>query len=473
MTILEIILCLVFLGLTGYLVIKKYNPSTILMSMGLIMIGIAMAIGIYTIGGDTDLPGAKKFNLSVDTGSSFTDVFKLVENFFDDSFIRFGLLIMTISGYVAVMNKMRATEAMVYIASKPLSIFKKNPYLAAIIVIPICTCLFLCINSASGLGLLLVATIYPILLNIGVSKPTALSVIIMSVIFDMGPASANTQLAAAQYGGDGTDYFIQYQIPMIVASIVCLMAVSYFSNRFWDKKEAKAGKDIYATAINGEKPDIPLWYAFFPILPLVVLILISPSMGLVTFKASTSMVMIICALFASLFIFFYKRSLKVACDMMKSFWDGLGASFASVIVLTVAALVFAKGLTALNFLNLIVDGCNAANMGAIAVTIVFSLVVFFCTAMMGSGNAAFFAFGPMIPAIAAKFGITDPAGIAAMILPIQLLASMGRGVTPISAVMVAVCGQTNTNTMDIVKRTLIPILSTAVMIIVLNFILNW
>ena len=462
MVLLEVFLCLAFIGVTGWLVLKKYNPSTILFVMGMLMLALATILGISdpTSGVET-------------TGSKFMDLFKIVETRFGKSFVSFGLLIMTISGYVAVMNKMKATEAMVYIASKPLSIFKGNPYLAAIIVIPICTCLFLCINSASGLGLLLVATIYPILLNIGVSKPTALSVIIMSVIFDMGPASANTQLAAAQYGGNGTDYFIQYQIPMIIVAVICLMLTSYFSNRFLDRKEVMAGKQIYDIASSGEKPSVPLWFAFFPIIPLVLLILLSPSVGLVDFQASTSMIMLICALFASIFLCIYKKSLKAGCDMMKSFWDGLGSSFGSVIVLTVAALIFADGLTSLNFIDLIVNGCNALNMGAVAVTIVFSLVVLFCSAMMGSGNAAFFAFGPMIPLIASKFGITDPAGIASMILPIQLLASMGRGVSPISAVVVAVGGSTNTNTMDMVKRTMIPILTTAVVMIIFNFIVNW
>ena len=462
MVLLEVFLCLAFIGVTGWLVLKKYNPSTILFVMGMLMLALATILGISdpTSGVET-------------TGSKFMDLFKIVETRFGKSFVSFGLLIMTISGYVAVMNKMKATEAMVYIASKPLSIFKGNPYLAAIIVIPICTCLFLCINSASGLGLLLVATIYPILLNIGVSKPTALSVIIMSVIFDMGPASANTQLAAAQYGGIGTDYFIQYQIPMIIVAVFCLMLTSYFSNRFLDRKEVMAGKQIYDIASTGERPSVPLWFAFFPIIPLIALILLSPSVGLVDFQASTSMVMLICALFASIFLCIYRRSLKVGCDMMKSFWDGLGSSFGSVIVLTVAALIFADGLTSLNFIDLIVSGCNALNMGAVAVTIVFSLVVLFCSAMMGSGNAAFFAFGPMIPLIASKFGITDPAGIASMILPIQLLASMGRGVSPISAVVVAVGGSTNTNTMDMVKRTMIPILTTAVVMIIFNFIVNW
>ena len=132
MVLLEVFLCLAFIGVTGWLVLKKYNPSTILFVMGMLMLALATILGISdpTSGVET-------------TGSKFMDLFKIVETRFGKSFVSFGLLIMTISGYVAVMNKMKATEAMVYIASKPLSIFKGNPYLAAIIVIPICTCLFM------------------------------------------------------------------------------------------------------------------------------------------------------------------------------------------------------------------------------------------------------------------------------------------------------------------------------------------
>lgn len=467
MTVVEIILCLFFLGATGYLVIKKYNPSTVLVLMGIVMLAVAYALGIWQ-------PAPKS-----PTGNWFLDIMRLVEEKFHSTFIKVGFMIMTISGYVAIMNKVKATDAMVYIASKPLKGIK-NPYIASVLVIPICTLLFLCINSASGLGLLLVATIYPILLNIGVSKHTALSVIVASLIFDMGPASSNTILAAQQCVADkganftATDLFIDYQILTVACSVVFLMIVYYFTNRYWDKKELAAGKDIYGEAKMGVKPDVPLWFAIFPILPLLILIVLSNPLqeamfGEIRFSLSTSMVMIICALFTTVFMFFYKRSFNIACEAMKGFWNGLGSSFSSVVILTVVAIVFADGLTNLGFVDLLVNGCKSANMGASVVTVVFSFVVLFCAAMMGSGNAAFFAFGPMIPAIAQQFGVPT----VSMILPILLLASMGRGISPISAVIVAVCGETKTETMDLVKRNLIPIVGCAIFIIVFNFIVFW
>lgn len=458
MQILEIILCVLFLGGTGFLVIKKFNPSTVLLFLGMAMLAISICTGIYS--------PAEKFG---STGSVLTDILNIVEKLFGKTFLGVGFIIMAISGYVAVMNKMKATDAMVYLATKPLRKLKSNPHLVSVLVIPVCTALFLCINSASGLALLLMATIYPILLNLGVSKPTAMSVIVASVIFDMGPASSNTIIAASNAGVENVEFFIKYQIPLVIIGVICLMAVFYFTNRFFDKKDKAAGKDIYGKATSGDKPDVPLWFAIFPILPLVVLILFSPSVGLVDFSISTGMAMMLCGIVSVLFIFAYKRSFKACCDAMADFFKGMGSSFTSVVILTVAALVFAEGLMSLHFIDLVVEGCQAVNMGAIAVTVVFGLVVLFCAAMMGSGNAAFFAFGPMVPNLAAQFG----AATVSMILPIQLLASMGRGVSPIAACVVAVCGITGTNTMDLVKRTMIPIVACAICLLIANFIIFW
>lgn len=457
MVTIEIILCLLFIAVTAYLIVKKVNAPTVLLIMGLLMLAISTTLGIYT-------PEPK-----APTGSKFMDLIKIVEEEFHGSFISLGFMIMTIAGYVAIMNKMKATDAMVYIASKPLAVFRSNPYLASIIVIPIGTLLYLCIPSASGLGLLLVCTIYPILTNIGASKPTALSVIAATIIFDMGPGSANTHFSTKQFGGEPIEYFLQYQVPIVACCVALLMVLYYFSNRYWDKKDAAAGKDIYQKSSSMEKPDVPLWFSIFPVLPLVLLILFSPSVGLVTFKVSTSMVMMTCAIFAILFLLVYNRSVRKAFDAMQSFWSGLGSSFTSVVILTVVAKVFASGLMSLNFVDLLVSGCSSIGMGAAAVTIIFGAVVFFCAIMMGSGNAAFFSFGPMIPEVASTFGVQT----VAMILPIQLLAGMGRGISPIAAVIVAIAGYSGVSPMELVKRNLIPILVCAVFLVILDFVFFW
>ena len=62
---------------------------------------------------------------------------------------------MVIGGYVAFMNKIQATNMLVYLAIKPLAFLKKSPYLAAALAIPIGQLLFITTPSAAGVGLLL------------------------------------------------------------------------------------------------------------------------------------------------------------------------------------------------------------------------------------------------------------------------------------------------------------------------------
>ena len=115
------------------------------------------------------------------TGSVVFDLVKVVEETFIGNLSRAGLMIMTIGGYVAFMNHIKATNALVHISMKPLGFFRRYPYLAATVTIPIGQLLFITTPSAAGLGLLLVASVYPVLIGLGVSRLTALSVIAAAV----------------------------------------------------------------------------------------------------------------------------------------------------------------------------------------------------------------------------------------------------------------------------------------------------
>jgi DcuC family C4-dicarboxylate transporter len=82
--------------------------------------------------------------------------------------------------------------------------------------------------------------------------------------------------------------------------------------------------------------------------------------------------------------------------------------------------------------------------------------------LMGSGNASFFAFGPLIPKIAKPLGIET----SSIILPMSFSASMGRTVSPVAGVIIATAEIAKVSTIDIVKRNLIPLtVALAVMLI--------
>jgi DcuC family C4-dicarboxylate transporter len=71
---------------------------------------------------------------------------------------------------------------------------------------------------------------------------------------------------------------------------------------------------------------------------------------------------------------------------------------------------------------------------------------------MGSGNASFFAFGPLIPNIASSLGIP---GIR-LLLPMQLASSMGRAASPIAGVVIATAGIAGVSPMAVARRNALP-----------------
>ena len=112
---------------------------------------------------------------------------KVVEETFIGNLSRAGLMIMTIGGYVAFMNHIKATNAPGTHLHETVGFLSPLSHLAATVTIPIGQLLFITTPSAAGLGLLLVASVYPVLIGLGVSRLTALSVIAAATLFDPVP----------------------------------------------------------------------------------------------------------------------------------------------------------------------------------------------------------------------------------------------------------------------------------------------
>ena len=74
--------------------------------------------------------------------------------------------------------------------------------------------------------------------------------------------------------------------------------------------------------------------------------------------------------------------------------------------------------------------------------------------IMGSGNAPFLAFVELIPQIAASMGVNT----AAMILPMQQASHMGRAMSPVSGVIIAVSSGAKLTPFAVIKRTSVPLM---------------
>ena len=440
--------------ITAIALYRKLNPQGILITAGLTM----CIISLFAL--------ENSIELKHPTGNAGFDIIKLIDETFVNNISRAGLMIMTIGGYVAFMNHIEATQTLVRLSMKPLSFMRRFPMLAAVLTIPIGQMLFITTPSATGLGLLLVASIYPILTSLGVSRLTALSMIAATTLFDQGPGSANTALAAQLIGINNVEYFITHQLPLVIPTTIIVMITFCISNWYFDKYSPQDnGENVIFEAFSTTAPS---FYALFPILPLWLLVVFSPFVGLINppIKLDTTTAMF-ASLFTTMLIHLLRiRHIKKVYESISAFWKGMGNVFGKVVTLIVASEIFSKGLIQLHFIDSLIQLSTGAGFSELTIVIVFSLIIFGAAVLMGSGNAAFFSVGPLIPGIATQLGI--PSYI--MILPSQLASSMGRSASPIAGVIVAIAGVAGASPIELAKRNLVPLTLSVIFLITYHII---
>jgi DcuC family C4-dicarboxylate transporter len=183
-------------------------------------------------------------------------------------------------------------------------------------------------------------------------------------------------------------------------------------------------------------------------------------------KLDTNAAMILGLFAALLFELIRVKDLKKVFTSLDVFWNGMADIFKSVVVLIIAADIFSKGLIALGFIDGLVQISQGLGFGAVGIGIVMTVMIFLASILMGSGNAAFFAFGPLVPKIASELG----ADAVTIILPMSLAASMGRTVSPIAGVLVATASIAKVTPIDVVKRNAIPFGIGFVLMLLFNYL---
>ena len=451
------LLALLFVSIAVWLLMRKYNAVAILLFGGVIM----QLVAYFLLG---KLPKLKQ-----PTNLAYFDFVQYITEALADTNAGVGLVIMIISGFVAYMDKIGASDALVSAAMKPLHALKKYPYVLASLVLPLGQFLFVSIPSAAGLGLLLMASVFPILVSLGVSRLSAVSLITATTAFGIGPASAIALSAASVIEMDITGYFFQYQIPKVIPLSIVLTISYYFVNRYFDKKNNLVmQEEIGIHQTKDKKESAPAIYAILPILPLVLLLVFSDFVNLFepAIKLDTNAAMIIGLFTALIFEFIRVKDAKKVLHSLDIFWNGMADIFKSVVVLIIAADIFSKGLIALGFIDGLVSISQGLGFGAVGIGIVMTVMIFMASILMGSGNAAFFAFGPLVPKIATQLG----ADAVTIILPMSLAASMGRTVSPIAGVLVATASIAKVTPLDVVKRNAIPFGIGFVLMLLFNYL---
>lgn len=458
---LGLIISAIVVAVCGYLILKKYKAQAVLICGGFIMMAIAILFNFGPI-----LPG------KASTGSAWFDLFKFVDTLASKRTADLGLMIMVCAGFAKYMDKIGASRAMVHIAVKPLR-HLRSPYLVLCGGFLIGQILHPFIPSASGFGLLLMVTMYPIYISLGISRTTATAVIGTNGCLDLGPASGNSILAAKYAGITPVEYFVKYQLPLAIAISLAIMVLHFFVQRWFDKKyegglaQGKPRDETSASLQKEAEESLPpLYYAILPAVPLILILLFG------YFKVGGIAMEINVALFIGLFVamvmeFIRNKNLQKVLSSIQVFFDGMGVQFATVVTLIIAGETFAKGLTSLGAIDTMIKMAQGAGFGKDAMVVLMSGIITGSSIVMGSGNAPFFAFSAFAPDVAAKVG----AEAVNLLLPMQLSASVSRAMSPITAVIVAISGVAGVSPFDVIKRTAIPLIAGLIVIQIMTLIM--
>jgi len=292
-----------------------------------------------------------------------------------------------------------------------------------------------------------------------------LGVIGCAQYMDVGPGSGNAILAANICGLEPSIYFVNHQLPIFIITTLILGITHFFVQKWWDKKEGFCGQEYLTEFTEQNEKCPPLIYAILPMIPMVLILGFSP-----IFYSKIKMD-VVTAMFLSTFIsmvFEYVRSkdFRSVLKSLQYLYDGMGKSFATVVSLIVAGEVFAAGLTKIGAVDILTTSVQNLGLGIHGLIILFCIVIAGCAFLMGSGNAAFFSFAALAPKIAAVMHID----VITLVLPMQIMTSFGRVVSPITAAIVAIAGVADVSPVQVVKRTAIPMAVAALVNVVFIFI---
>ena len=434
-----------------WLIVRNYQAQTVLLLAGLVLLGLTV---LLVPGGKVLYPHAKT------TGWSGLDVFAYAKGALSGQTAGIGMLIMAAGGFSRYMDRIGATDTMVTLCIRPLQALKA-PYVVLALGYALGQIFHIFIPSAAGLAMLLLVTFFPTLVRLGVSEAAAAAMIATTGVMDLGPSSGGTNLAARIVGLSPVDYFVFHQIPVAVVAWVAITILTYISARWFDRAAARATAAAPMPAAPApaapaqagrEKRTAPAFYALLPMLPLTLILVFSPLVvGRVRLDVITAM--LIGGLVAFGCEIAVRRDARAAMAGFMAFFQGMGQMFTDVISLLVCASVFAAGLKAVGAVDFLIAAARASGFGAVPMMLVMAAIVIFTSVITGSGVAAFFSFAPLVPKIASGLGVSA----AKMLLPIQLCAGLGRSASPVAGVVIAVSGAGRCSTMEIVRRTAIPV----------------
>lgn len=434
---MDLIIGLIAIVLVAYYIVKGYSATGVLMFGGLVLLFISVLMG-HSI-----LPEGVK-----STGSTYFDILEYVKYLLGNRGGGLGLMIMVLCGFSVYMTHLGANDVVVKLVSKPLKNIR-SPYILMVFAYFLACLMSFAVSSATGLGVLLMATLFPVMVNVGISRGAAAAICASPISIILSPTSGDVVLSAEISKIPLGEFAFGTALPVSIFAILGIAVAHFFWQRYLDKKEGVQVERLNADEI---KTTAPNYYAILPLLPIIGVLVFDGKWGLPNLHIVT--VMVLCFIITAAVDFLRSFNAKQTFDNLVVAYRGMADAFAGVVMLLVAAGVFAQSLSTIGFITNLIDSAQSFGGSAFFMMLVLAVITILATMATGSGNAAFYAFAELIPKLATQMGVNP----AFLTIPMLQASNLGRGLSPVSGVVVAVSGMGKISPFKIVKRMSVPML---------------
>ena len=292
--------------------------------------------------------------------------------------------------------------------------------------------------SAAGTAAAAGAIFIPIMMGAGIHPAMAAAAVKCGTYGSMlNPGLAHNPFVAKIAGVGVMDviaFHYKANLASLVIAAITITVIAYMTHE---------NKDHFAEGLELEENfKVNYLYALMPIIPIAILLLGATKI-VPMFKMGVAQAMIIGCILA------LAVTRTNPAELTKSFFDGMGKAYADIIGIIISAGVFVAGM---NAMGLVKAFTNAMLNNPAIVKIAASVGPFLLGLIVGSGDAATFAFNEAITHHAADFGMT-PVQMGSMA---TLGGTLGRTMSPIAGATIIVAGIAGVNPMEIAKRNALP-----------------
>lgn len=292
--------------------------------------------------------------------------------------------------------------------------------------------------SAAGTAAAAGAIFIPIMMGAGIHPAMAAAAVKCGTYGSMlNPGLAHNPFVAKIAGVGVMDviaFHYKANLASLVIAAITITVIAYMTHE---------NKDHFVEGLELEENfKVNYLYALMPIIPIAILLLGATKI-VPMFKMGVAQAMIIGCILA------LAVTRTNPAELTKSFFDGMGKAYADIIGIIISAGVFVAGM---NAMGLVKAFTNAMLNNPAIVKIAASVGPFLLGLIVGSGDAATFAFNEAITPHAADFGMT-PVQMGSMA---TLGGTLGRTMSPIAGATIIVAGIAGVNPMEIAKRNALP-----------------